>query len=98
MNQKVIIRSDRAGVFYGELASQEPLGDKLLVKMDNVRRLNYWDGAFTLTSLATDGTTRPANCQFSKRAPTMTIAGIIEIIPCTEIGITSIEGVKEWKR
>ena len=39
--EKVIIRADRAGVFYGEIAERR--GSE--VDMINVRRLWYWDGA-----------------------------------------------------
>ena len=90
----VIIRADRAGVFYGEI--KERNGSEVV--MTNVRRLWYWDGAASLSQLAVDGTARPDNCKFTVVVPEMTILGVIEIIPCTEKAIKSIEGVKEWKR
>jgi hypothetical protein len=91
--KKVIIRSDRAGVFYGEL--MERIGSE--VKMRNVRRIWYWTGAASLSQLAADGTAIPDNCKFTIYVPEMEILGVIEIIPCTEKAIKSIEGVKEWK-
>lgn len=92
-NQKVIVRADRAGVFYGEIKER----DGSEVVMTNVRRLWYWDGAASLSQLATDGTAVPKNCKFTVYVPEMTILGVIEIIPCTEKAIASIEGVKSWR-
>lgn len=93
-NKKVIIRADRAGVFYGEIKQR----DKDEVVMTNVRRLWYWDGAASLSQLATEGVTRPQNCKFTVTVPEMTILGVIEIIPCTDKAIESIESVRVWKR
>ena len=93
-NQKVIVRADRAGVFFGNI--KERNGSEVV--MTNVRRLWYWDGACSLSQLAVDGTTKPNQCNFTVVVPEMTILGVIEIIPCTDKAITSIEGVKEWKK
>ena len=92
-NQKVIVRADRAGVFYGEI--KERNGSEVV--MTDVRRLWYWDGAASLSQLATDGAAVPQNCKFTVYVPEMTILGVIEIIPCTEKAIASIEGVKSWR-
>ncbi|NLL03963.1 MAG: hypothetical protein GX269_06665 [Clostridiales bacterium] len=93
MSKKVIVRADRAGVFFGELKSKN--GNE--VEMKNVRRLWYWEGACSLSQLAVDGTSKPDGCKFTVVVPEMTILDIIEIIPCTQKAIESIEGVKEWK-
>ena len=93
-NKKVIIRADRAGVFFGEIKER----NKDEVTMTNVKRLWYWDGAASLSQLATEGVTRPNNCKFTVSVPEMTILGVIEIIPCTEEAIESIESVRVWKR
>lgn len=92
--EKVIVRADRAGVFFGEI--KERSGSEVV--MTNVRRLWYWDGAASLSQLAVNGTVRPDECKFTVVVPEMTILGVIEIIPCTEKAIASIEGVREWKR
>lgn len=91
--KKFIVRSDRAGVFYGEI--RERNGDE--ITMTNVRRIWYWDGAASISQLAMDGTSKPQNCKFTIYVPEMIILGVIEIIPCTEKAMRSIEGVKEWK-
>lgn len=94
MANKVIIRADRAGVFYGEI--KERNGSEVV--MTNARRLWYWDGAASLSQLATEGVTRPGNCKFTVIVEEMTILGVIEIIPCTEKAEESIDSVAVWKR
>ncbi len=94
INKKVIIRADRAGVFFGTL--KEKNGSE--VTLTNARRLWYWDGAASISQLAKDGTTAPRDCKFTVTVEEITILGVIEIIPCTEKAIKSIEGVPEWKR
>ena len=92
--QKFIVRCDRAGVFYGEI--EERNGRE--IKMRNVRNLWYWDGAATLLQLAAEGTTRPDNCKFTMTVDSLEVLDAIEVIPCTDRAIESIEAVKEWKR
>lgn len=93
-NQKYIIRCDRAGVFYAEIAERR--GDE--ADLANARRLWYWDGAASLSQMATDGVKMPENCKFTVTVPIMTVLGVIEIIPCTDTACESIDGVPEWKR
>lgn len=92
MNEKVIIRADRAGVFFGELAKKE--GSE--VELHNARRLWYWDGACSISELAVNGTTRPVKCKFSIAVPSILILGVIEVISCTEVAVKSIESVPVW--
>ena len=91
---KYIIRCDRAGVFYAEIAERR--GDE--ADLINARRLWYWDGAASLSQLATEGVTAPRNCKFTVTVPSMTVLGIIEVIPCSEKAVMSIDGVPVWKR
>lgn len=94
IDKKVLIRADRAGVFFGTL--KEKNGDE--VTLTDCRRIWYWDGAASISQLAVNGTTNARNCKFTVFVPEMTILGVIEIIPCTDVAIKSIEGVAEWKR
>lgn len=94
LNKKVIIRANKAGVFFGTL--KEKNGTE--VRLSDCRRLWYWDGAASLSQLAVDGTSAPNKCKFTVTVSEIIILGVIEIIPCTDKAIISIEGVKEWKR
>ena len=94
MNKKVIIRGDRSGVFFGTITKKE--GRE--VTLEKCRRLWYWDGAASISQLASDGTTRPSDCKFTVTVDRIVILDAIEIILCTDKAIKSIEGVSEWKR
>ena len=94
MSKKYIVRCDRSGVFYGEIESRN--GQE--VTMRNARCLWYWDGAASLLQLAKDGTSEPRNCKFTLYVDELTVVDAIEILPCTDKAITSIEGVSEWRR
>lgn len=92
INKQVIVRADRAGIFFGTLAEKE--GNE--VNLKNARRLWYWDGACSISELAATGTTRPDRCKFAVAVQSITILGVIEIIPCTEEAVKSIESVPVW--
>lgn len=94
IGKKVLIRGNRSGVEFGELVSQN--GSEVTLK--NARRIWYWDGAASLSQLAKDGTSSPSNCKFTVFVDSITILDAIEIIPCTDKAVKSIEEVKVWKR
>lgn len=94
IGKKVLIRGNRSGVEFGELVSQK--GSEVTLK--NARRIWYWDGAASLSQLAKDGTSNPSNCKFTVFVDSITILDAIEIIPCTDKAVKSIEEVKVWKR
>lgn len=96
IDEKVIIRTNRAGVFYGTLAEYDD--QTRTAEIHNCRRLWYWDGACSLSQLAVDGTTKPSSCKFTLRIQSMQVMEVIEILPCTEKAINSIENVAEWKK
>ncbi len=90
---KVIVRTEKAGVFFCEIKERDGSEGVIL----NARRLYYWDGAATLSQMAVEGVKKPKNCKFTITVPEMTILGIIEILPCSDKAVKSIEGVDEWK-
>lgn len=92
--KKVIVRGDRSGVFYGTLADKH--GQE--VELTDCRRIWYWDGAASISQLAVDGTCKPDSCKFTVYVDEIILTDVIEIIPCTEKAIGSIEGVTSWKR
>lgn len=94
IGKKVIVRGDRSGVFFGTLAEKQ--GQEVV--LTGCRRLWYWEGACSLSQLAANGTTEPGNCKFTVTVNEIGILDAIEIIPCTDKAVRSIEGVKEWKK
>ena len=93
IGKKVIIRGNGSGVEFGELVAQN--GQE--VTLHNARRIWYWEGAASLSQLAKDGTATPSACKFTVTVDSITILDAVEIIPCTDKAIQSIEGVEEWK-
>lgn len=91
---KVIVRGDRSGVFFGTLISRS--GQE--VKLADCRRLWYWSGAASISQIAVDGVAFPKDCKFTVSVPEIEILDAIEVIPCSEKAIESIESVWVWKR
>ena len=89
-----IVRGDTSGVFAGNI--KERNGKEVL--MENVRRLWYWDGACSISQLATEGTKKPENCKFTLEVEEVLVLDAIEIDTCTKEAEASIKGVKVWKR
>ena len=96
MNEKVIIRADRAGVFYGELKENDRVN--AVVVLNNARRLHYWDSV-------QGGTTGLACCKkinknsqkFSDYVELIEIKNVLEINYCSDEAVKAIEEVPVWK-
>lgn len=93
-NKYYIVRAKNAGVFAGNI--KERNGDE--VTMTNVRQIWYWDGAASLMQMAQSGVTNPRDCKFTVTVDELTVMGVCEIIPCTDIAEKCIKEVAEWKR
>lgn len=87
-----MVRTYSAGVFAGTI--KERNGKEAL--LTNARRIYYWDGAATLSQLATDGTSKPKSCKFPVAVDEILLTEVIEIIPITEKAKLSIDGVAVW--
>ena len=91
-----IFRTYSAGVFFGNKKTLK--GTEAVVT--NCRMLWSWSGAASLIQLALEGTKNPSGCKF-----TMTVTDedgvylpqVIEVIPCTQQAVESINSVKAWK-
>lgn len=94
--QYYVIRCDRAGVFFAKIAEYDPVSG--VADLLECRRLWYWEGAASLSQLAVDGVAAPGNCKFTVAVESMTVAGVIELIPATNKAVKSIKAVKVWKR
>ena len=75
---EVLVRTFSAGVHIGTI--KERKGKE--VTLTNARRLWNWDGAFTLSAVATSGVDRK-NSRISKPVSEIILTEAIEIIPIT---------------
>lgn len=91
--QKFIVRCYGAGVFYGEIVNRN--GQE--AELANVRQIWRWSGAASLMQLASEGVSRPRDCKFTVTVDSLIVTQVIEIIPCTEKAIKSIESVEPWR-
>lgn len=89
----VIVRTCSAGVFAGYLAKRE--GKEATIR--KARRIFYWDGAASLSQMATDGVSKPQNCKFPCEVDSVDLTEVIEVLDCTEKARLSIAGVKIWQ-
>jgi hypothetical protein len=88
----VLVRTYSAGVFVGYLQSRKGAE----VTLRNARRLWSWKGAASLSQLAVDGVSAPADCKFPKEVDKIDLLGAIEIIETTKKAQDSIAAVKIW--
>lgn len=95
-NKHYIIRTYSAGVFFGNIKTL----DGTIAIVTNCRRLWSWNGAASLSQLAIEGTKNPNGCKFTmtvKDEDGVYLPQTVEVIPCTEIAVSSINSVPEWK-
>jgi len=97
IGKKVIIRAKSAGVFFGTVKEVNDTAAGREVVLNDSRRIWYWDGAASLSQLATEGTKKPGACKFTVIVSEHSIIPVIEIIPCTDEAVKSIESVRVWR-
>lgn len=85
-HQYVIIRSDRAGVFAGELAAK----DGTEVTLNACRRLWHWkaNSGVALSGVSQSGLA--SNCKVDTETNGHIISGVLEVIPCSDVAEASI--------
>jgi len=93
MENYKIVRTDKAGVFAGEVVKRE--GNE--VEMKNARRLWYWSGAASLSQLAMEGVKDPNNCKFPCEVERVVLMDVVEILDVTEAARVNIAEVPVWK-
>lgn len=90
----VMVRTYSAGVFTGYLESRE--GREVVLR--KARRIWYWDGAASLSQLATKGTSKPENCKFPCEVDRVELLEVVEIIDITKKAQKSIQEVEIWEK
>ena len=90
--KKIIARIDRAGVFHGTL----DYIDSDIIRLKDARRIYYWNGALSVTSMAAKGIT-----DGKVTIPVTTVEfmsdKIVELNECSDAATKSIEAIKPWK-
>lgn len=92
--QYVMIRTYAAGVFAGTL--DEISEDGRIVKAINARRIWSWEGAASLSELATLGTLKPKECKLPMEVPFVILIEVIEILPISKEAKETIDMVPIW--
>ncbi len=93
VGEKVIIRTNSAGVHYGELV--EKAGEEVILK--DARRLYYWKTTNKGISLSEVSKTGLYSTSKVCTAVDNIWLQAIEIIPCTTIAIKSIEAHNDYQ-
>lgn len=91
----VLIRTDRAGVHFGTLEKKEYTPAGIIVTLKNAKRVYYWEGACSLSELATMGTTKPNDCKFAIPVKEIELKAI-EVILMTETAVKNLNSVELW--
>lgn len=89
----VIVRTYSAGVHFGIVKTRN--GKEVVLQ--NSRRIWYWEGAASLSQMATDGVSKPEKCKFSVSVLEIILTEAIEIISCSKKATKCILEVPEWK-
>ena len=92
IGDNVIVRTYSAGVFAGELVSEN--GREVTLK--NARRLWHWKGAASLSQLAMHGTSQPGECKFPCAVDEVKLYEAIEMLSMTDAAVKSISEVPIW--
>ena len=94
IGKKVLIRADRAGVFFGTLIAKEYTAVGAIVCLRESRRLHYWEGAASLSQVSQDGIKQGRVAMIE---PIKEIVGVIEVTPLSDAAIANLENQPVWK-
>ena len=94
IDNRKIVRTYSAGVFFAEVESRK--GQEAVLR--NARRIWYWAGAASLSTLAMDGTSKPGECKFPVAVDRIEVTQVIEVIDTTEAARASIDKVPVWRQ
>lgn len=87
-----IVRTEKAGVFLTRVTDRRDNEADLA----DARRIHYWNGATECIGLASSGTSIPEDCRLTVPIASMTVLGVIEIIPCSQVAFDSLMAVRNW--
>jgi len=91
LNKICVVRSNMAGVFFGEVIGIE--GSQVLIK--NARKIYRWNGANTVEDISQTGILDTS--RVTVQVDVILIEKFEQIIPCTEFAIKNLNAQKVWK-
>jgi hypothetical protein len=90
----VIVAAGIGGIHFGYLKERKGMEVTLI----NSRRIQYWDGAASISEMAVRGVSKPASCRFAPQVPEITLTQAVEIIPVCESAMKNLILVPVWTR
>ena len=90
----VIVAAGIGGIHYGYLKNKT--GQE--VTLIQARRIQYWNGAASISEMAARGVSKPKDCRISMAVPEITLTQAVEIIPVTSSAQIVLNGVPVWTR
>lgn len=96
IGQVVLIRSYASGVHFGTLERVDDLLSGAAVKLQNARRIHYWEGAASLSQISQDGVNTKSS-RIAMELPQFYCTQVIECIPLTESAIENLKFAPVWK-
>jgi len=92
---KVLVTTDKRGVFYGEIEDIEAIAEGDPITLKNARNIVYWSAA-TRGFLGIAATGPADGSRVGPAVPSLTLMGITSVAVCTEIAAAAIEA-GPWK-
>ena len=92
VGKKCVVRTYASGVHFGEVVSVASNDGRSRCELRNSRRIWSWDGAFTLSAVATAGINK-ADSKVSVVTKAHFIEDAIEFIPATQEAVDCIESM-----
>ena len=90
----VIVAAGIGGIHYGFLKSR--VGTEVVLLQ--ARRIQYWNGAASISEMAIRGVSKPDDCRFSAAVPEITLTQAVEILPVSTSAQANLSGVPIWTR
>lgn len=90
----VIVAAGIGGIHFGFLKSKTGAE----VTLVQARRIQYWNGAASISEMAMRGVSKPGDCRFSAPVNEITLIQAVEIIPVTTSAQANLNAVPVWTR
>jgi hypothetical protein len=92
-DQYYVVRVDRGGVFVAKITRIDEATK--VADLEDALRVHYWYHATECIGIALFGV--GSNSRLTSRVPSMTVFGVIEVIPVTDAALARIREVPTWK-